>query len=87
MENKGFTDIEDGVDGVQKLTLLRGRWRAAIACLGAAACCWLATAGCGLLQLAGDDRGMVAATARCSTGGKEGVWQGPIAASLGGGRG
>jgi hypothetical protein len=31
MENKGFADVEDGIDGVQKLTLLRGRWRAAVA--------------------------------------------------------
>ena len=39
MENKGFADVEDGVNRVQKLTLLRGRWRAAIACPSAVACC------------------------------------------------
>ena len=52
----------------------------------AAACCWPAAAGCGLLQLAGDG-GDAAVAEGCGTRGKEGVRQGPAAAAQGGGRG
>jgi len=47
---------------------------------------WLVAACCSWLQVAEDDRGTVAAVVRYGTGGKEGVWQGPVAAAPGGGR-